>query len=123
MTTLEQPRSVRESVDELVAMLREGRVMEAFERFYHPDVAMQERCAMPTLGKDANRRREEQFLANMLEFRRLEHLGTTYGDNVTTTEWHYDFTHREWGACNFFQVAVQHWQDGLIVKEKFYHTL
>jgi 1-deoxy-D-xylulose 5-phosphate reductoisomerase len=122
MTTANQPVSVRKQVDQLVAMLREGLTMEAFEQLYHPDVMMQEKCQMPTIGKAANRLRLDAFFANLIEFRRLEHLNTTYGHQVTTTEWHYDYTHREWGVCNFFQVAIQHWHNGLIIKEKFYHT-
>jgi hypothetical protein len=37
-------------------------------------------------------------------------------------EWHYDYTHAEWGERNYTQVSVQEWQDGQIVKEKFYYA-
>lgn len=110
-------------VDGLVNMLLAGQVMEAFEKYYHPDVVMQEKDDVPTIGKDANREREKNFLGNMQDFRRLSHIATTYGDNKTMVEWYYDFTHAQWGVCRFFQVSVQEWQDGLIIKEKFYHTL
>jgi len=37
-------------------------------------------------------------------------------------EWHFDYTHKDWGIRNYTQVAVQDWKDGKIVKEKFYYA-
>ena len=34
--------------------------------------------------------------------------------------WRYDYTHAEWGEVKYEQVAVRHWENGQIVKERFY---
>lgn len=41
--------------------------------------------------------------------------------DVSFVLWKYDYTHREWGVRNYTQVSVQHWQDGLIIREQFFY--
>ncbi len=108
-------------INDLNGLVLQGKTLEAFEKYYHEDVVMQENEADPTVGKAANREREELFLSNLLDFRGAEVVKVTAGEGVTMVEWHYDFTHREWGVRNYTQVSVQEWKDGLIVKEKFYY--
>ncbi|WP_254152726.1 hypothetical protein [Chryseosolibacter indicus] len=52
MTTLKQ------KLEELNDLVLRGNALEAFEKFYHPDVVMQENENAPTIGKEANRARE-----------------------------------------------------------------
>ena len=101
----------------------QGKVMEAFEEFYDEQVIMQENEEEPTVGKDANRKREEEFTRNLITFRKAKPLKITVGQDVTMVEWAYDYTHKEWGVRNYTQVSVQEWKDGKIVKEKFYYNL
>ena len=37
-------------------------------------------------------------------------------------EWHFDYTHSDWGPVKYDQVAVQRWEDGKIVHERFYRA-
>lgn len=110
-------------VTDLNDSILEGRALEAFEKYYHNDVVMQENTAEPTVGKDANRTREEAFFGNVTEFRGAKLLKVAIGENVSISEWHYDYTHKEWGVCNYDLVAVQEWKDGQIIHERFYYTL
>jgi hypothetical protein len=98
-----------------------GNAMEAFEKFYHPEISMQENENAPTHGKEANRQREIDFFNNITEFRGAEVKGIALNDNLSTVIWHYDYTHKEWGIRNYTQVSVQHWKDGLIIKEQFFY--
>ena len=102
-------------------MVLQGQSMEAFEKFYADDVIMQENAQTPTVGKDANRRREEAFFNNLIDFRSAVVLNVATGDGVTMVEWSYDYTHKEWGIKKYTQIAVQHWRDGRIWKEQFYY--
>ena len=113
--------SLVEKIHNLNQLVLQGKVMEAFETYYDEAVVMQENEMEPTVGKEANRNREEEFSRNLLEFRAAKPLKVTVGDNVTMVEWHFDFTHKEWGVRNYNQVSVQEWQDGKIIKEKFYY--
>jgi hypothetical protein len=93
----------------------------AFDKYYHPDVVMQENESNPTIGKNANRKREEEFFGNITDFRGAEVKGITVGDNLSSVIWSYDYTHKEWGVRKYTQVSVQHWKDGLIVREQFFY--
>jgi hypothetical protein len=54
-------QSLLEKITDLNNMVLQGKPMEAFETWYHDDVVMQENDQQPTIGKAANRTREEQF--------------------------------------------------------------
>lgn len=113
--------ALKEKITELNQLVLSGKTMEAFEKFYHDDVVMQENESAPTIGKHANRNREIEFFNNVSEFRGAEVKGVTIGDNLSTVIWHYDYTHKEWGVRNYTQVSVQQWQDGKIIKEQFFY--
>ncbi len=107
-------------VHELNDMILKGQILEAFEKFYSDDVVMQEGAEDPTVGKPACRSKEEAFVNGLEELRAAELRSVAVGDGVTTTEWHFDYTHGDWGEMKYDQVAVQNWKDGKIVKERFY---
>ena len=113
--------SLLEKINDLNQLVLQGKVMEAFETYYHESVVMQENESEPTVGKEANRQREEEFSRNLLEFRSARPLKVVTGEHISMVEWHYDFTHKEWGVRNYKQVSVQEWKDGKIIKEKFYY--
>ncbi len=111
-----------EKISDLNDLVLQGKAMEAFEKYYHENVIMQENESAPVIGKEANRQREIEFFGNIVEFRGAKPLKVTIGENTTMVEWMYDYTHREWGEKNYTQVAVQEWKDGLIINEKFYYS-
>lgn len=107
---------------ELNAAILAGNALTAFETYYADDVVMQENDAEPTIGKDANRIREQEFFGAVTEFRGAEVLATGAGDDVTFSHWRYDYTHRDWGSRTYRQVAVRTWKDGKIVREVFHYA-
>lgn len=114
-------KTIQQQLAELNQLVLDGKALEAFEKFYHHDVLMQENENAPTIGKEANRLREMAFFSNITEFRGAEVRGITYGENMSTVIWHYDYTHKDWGRRKYTQVSVQHWRDGLIVREQFFY--
>lgn len=111
-----------EKINEINDLVLQGKAMEAFEKHYHEEVIMQENENPPTVGKKANRLREENFFASLTEFRQATPLKIAVGEDITVVEWHYDYTHKEWGDRDYTQVSVQEWKDGKIIKEKFYYA-
>lgn len=105
---------------ELNRMILDGQLIEAFERFYAEDIVMQDQGFEPWEGKDLNREREKDFMGKLTEIRNVELRETGVGDDTTFGIWHFDYTHEEWGDVKYDQVAVRHWEDGEIVKERFY---
>lgn len=112
---------VKPLVDELNKMILEGRALEAFDKFYAEDVVMQENEQPPRVGKEANRAYEEEFFKGVIAFHAAEIRGVAYGDNISMVEWFMDIEHSAWGRGHRSQVAVQRWNNGKIVSEKFYY--
>ena len=112
-----------EKISNLNDLVLDGKALEAFDKYYHPDVVMQENESEPTVGKQSNRKREEAFFGAITEFRSAKPLKVTVGEGVSMVEWQYDYTHKDWGVRNYKQISVQGWKDGLIVKEKFYYAV
>ncbi len=108
-------------VGELNNMVSQGKLLEAFDKYYADDISMQENETTPRVGKAVNRTAEEGFVNGLTSFS-AQPTAIAYGDNLSIVEWLYDFNHKEWGAQKKIQVAVQHWKDGKIVKEKFYYN-
>jgi hypothetical protein len=118
MTRLE----IEASLNELNRFVLNGKMMDAFEKYYHDEVVMQENHLPPTASKDANRERELEFLNNIIEFRAAEVKGMGVGDNISFVVWKYDYTHKQWGVRDYTQVSIQEWKDGKIVRETFVYT-
>ncbi|MBN8675386.1 MAG: hypothetical protein J0L56_14745 [Chitinophagales bacterium] len=118
MTRIEIENSLRE----LNKSIMTGNMMDGFEKFYHENVTMQENELPPTVGKEANRKRELQFLADVTAFRKAEMKGMGIGDDISFVAWEFDYTHKDWGVRNYPQVSVQHWKDGKIIHEQFIYT-
>src|SRR5205807_1101659 len=101
-------------------MIIEGRSVEAFERFYDPEVVAQENDEPERVGRDAWMRARQEMEKSIEKFdaRMLAHAAN--GD-VSFSEWEYDIVLAGMGAMKIRQVAVRHWKDGRIVRERFYH--
>lgn len=119
--TIEKEITIEERINDLNELVLSGRTMEAFEKYYHEDVEMQENDNAPMIGKSANRRREQEFLNNLEDFRPAVNAVATAGD-VSFVVWSYDFSHKEWGAKKYTQVSVQRWKDGKIIHEQFFYN-
>lgn len=108
--------------EEIKTLVLTGKALEAFEKYYSDDVVMQENEQPATIGKDANRQREQEFFAKVTEFRSAQVKAVAYGDDVIISEWFIDYTHAEWGKVTHDQVSVQRWHNGKVVHERFYYA-
>ena len=110
-----------EKIEDLNDLVLQGKPLEAFEKYYHDEVVMQENDSEPVIGKAANRLREQAFYGSILEFREAKPLKITVGENISMVQWRYDYTHKDWGNRHYTQVSVQEWKDGQIVNEQFFY--
>jgi len=115
-------QEIETAVADLNGLILQGKALEAFDKYYHESVVMQENELPPTVGKKANRTREEAFFAAVTEFRQAFPLKIAVGEDISMVEWKYDYTHAEWGVRNYVQISVQEWKDGRIIREKFYYA-
>ena len=118
-----ETKTLEQRVSRLNQMIQEGQVLPAFEKFYAEDVVMQENENEPTKGKVACRINEETFVNGITAFRKAEIQSIVIGDNISVTQWSFDFTHKDWGVRDYNQISVQRWNDeGQIINEKFYYS-
>jgi hypothetical protein len=112
---------IKTSLTDLNALVINGRLIDAFEKYYHEEVEMQENSSPPVKGKDINRKRELEFLSSITEFRNASVRELAINGNTSFVIWSYDYTHKEWGVRKYTQVSVQNWKDGQIIKEQFFY--
>ena len=106
---------------EVNKLILEGKGPEAFEKFYAEDVVMQEPTDPPRVGKEVNRKAEQQFYGSIEEFFGAKLLASAVGDGVTFSEWSYDFKLKGQPRVKLEQVTRRQWKNGQIVHERFYY--
>jgi ketosteroid isomerase-like protein len=112
---------IRPLLDELVGLVTTGQILPAFERFYAEDVVMQENTKEPTVGKTANRAREEGFVAYAKAVHEHRAAAVATEGNHGFIAWVLDFTAADGSRHRYEQVTHQVWENGLIVRERFYY--
>ena len=114
--------SLKEKVDALNNRILQGDILGAFEDNYADEIVMIDGDQPPRVGKDVNRKYEEVFVNGLTEFRGagVKAVAVDEAKGKALTEWHFDFTHADFGDQNYDQVSVQTWKDGKIVEERFY---
>jgi ketosteroid isomerase-like protein len=105
---------------ELNDMIRQGKALEAFERFYAEDVVMMEND-QAFVGKDVNRKREQEFFGNIKEVHAAGIGATAVRGDTSFCEQMFDATLLDGTRMRMEEVAVRTWKDGKIVKERFYY--
>ena len=114
---------LKNNVEELNVLIKEGRIMEAFEKYYGNEVIIQVNGNSPVTGKEQNRKREMIFLQEIEKLNSAEIKSVTFGgtdDNVSMTEWAITIENKEGDQKIIHRVNVQHWKDDKIINEKLY---
>jgi hypothetical protein len=73
---------IKNALTDLNFLVTNGKLMDAFEKYYHDDVVMQENHNPGVKGKDFHRNRELEFLSNITEFRNASVDGLAVNGNT-----------------------------------------
>jgi hypothetical protein len=114
---------IKNNVGALNALIQEGKILEAFEKYYSEEVVIQVNGNHPIIGKEQNRKREMIFLQEIEKLNSAEIKSVTFGgidDNVSMTEWAINIENKEGENKTIYRVNVQHWKDNKIINEKLY---
>jgi len=114
---------LKTNVQKLNSLIQEGKIMEAFEKYYGDEVIIQVNGNRPISGKDENRSREMIFLKEIEKLNSAEINTVTFGgkdDNVSMTEWAINFDNKDGVRKTVYRVNVQHWKDDRIINERLY---
>lgn len=114
--------SYLEKAKDIYFQLQQGKLLDAFDQYYHEDVVMTEPRGTRK-GKKACREYEEQFLNSVEEFHNLEirNVGSNEEDKTTFVESMMDVSFKDGNRVQMEQTAVQQWKDDQIIHEKFYY--
>ena len=112
----------KEKATDIYEQLQKGKLLEAFDQYYHQDVIMTEPRGTRK-GKKECREYEEEFLDSIKEFHNLEirNIGSDENDQTSFVESMMDVTFKDGNRAQMEQVAVQKWNDGQIIRERFYY--
>jgi hypothetical protein len=107
------------TLDELIATMAAGKAMEAFDTFYHDDLEKTDLDGVTHYGKAANRQVGAELLAKVVAVRDFTAVGKVVKDNRSFLVWSLDFDHADNGPVKVTEVAIQDWQDGKIIRERY----
>ncbi len=119
---LDQPEAgVVKHVEELIALVQEGKFLEAIERFYAEDASMQENLDPPRVGLAALLENERKVLERVPDIH-VEEIGWVFVDrDRAAINWVFAFTDSAGRKVRLDEIAYQEWRDGKIVRERFYY--
>jgi hypothetical protein len=117
---MEAAMTLKEMLDDLNNMILKGEILQSMDKYYDPNCVVVEKNDVVATGLQQAKERESEIFAGVEAWLKSEILSTAVGDNVTMTEWHYEYRHKNFGHKSFDQVAVQHWKDGKIIRDRFY---
>lgn len=104
---------------DLIAYIKDGKFLEAFEKFYAENVDMAENQQPSTVGKAANREREAAWWATVQEVHAYDAASVLIDGPKVTINWQVDYTDTNNQRLSWSQYAIQEWGNGLIVSERF----
>ena len=112
---------LKENVNRLNALLKEGKIAEAFKKYYNLDVTIHIDGNHPITGKE--QKREMIFLQEIEKLNNTEIKLVAFGgidNDVSVTEWEINIENKEGVKKIIYRVNIQHWKDDKIINEKIY---
>ena len=114
-----------EKAKDIQEKLSIGKLMDAFEQYYHEDVVMIEANGERREGKTANREAEKKFLASVQEWHGggVVAIASNEEEGITMVESWMDVTYQGGMRMKAEQIARQKWQGDQIIEERFYYNV
>jgi ketosteroid isomerase-like protein len=101
-------------------MIRQGKFLEAYERFYAEDATTQENLEPPRVGLATLLENERKFLASVPDIH-LERFSFLVDGDRAAINWVFALTDPAGRKIQLDEVAYQEWHDGKIVRERYYY--
>ena len=111
----------RERVAALIALVEQGKFVEAIQEFYTEDASMQENSAPPRVGRDKLVEHERGVMAAHKEIRALPVESFLIDGERVVIRWVFEFTRHDGTRFRMDELALQRWRGDRIVEERFYY--
>jgi ketosteroid isomerase-like protein len=117
--------SYYDKAKDIYDMSAQGKMLEAFDKYYHKDVVMVEATGEARKGKEANRKFEVEFMNMIKEFHGSGVRAITSDEKgtITMVESWMDVTLKDGNRNMMEEVAVQKWKGDQIIHERFYYNM
>lgn len=112
--------NLKQKVDELNQLITQFKFEEALEKFYHNDIVNVENESPPIIGLEAYRAAARKYIDSVNNYS-AQLKNTIISDNMSVSEWHYKFDHKEWGKWDTIQLSIQRWKDGKVIHERHHY--
>ncbi|MBC7749778.1 MAG: nuclear transport factor 2 family protein [Methylotenera sp.] len=113
-------QQINTAIDELIALVADGKPMEAFEKFYHPDFEKTDLDGVTHQGKTLNEKNGHTQLSQITAVRDFSAIGKIVKGNRSFIVWNIDLDNSVHGLLKVTEVAIQDWEDGKIIKERYF---
>ncbi len=110
--------SIKPQVLGLISLVEKGQMLEAMNRYYAENVAMQENVSPPSVGFAENYAREEAFYGS-LQALRFNLVSVVVEGDRAVINWVFDYTTADGTSYRMDEIAIQTWRDGKIVHERY----
>ncbi|MEM6325994.1 MAG: SnoaL-like domain-containing protein, partial [Bacteroidota bacterium] len=100
---------------------------DAIDTYYHDDIEIVEATGDTFHGKETQKGRVQEWMSSVEEMhdggiRAIAATETAPGTGVALIETYADVTFKGAGRRAIEEVAVQRWEDGQVVHERFYYN-
>jgi hypothetical protein len=114
-----------ERAKDIYDMSAHGKMLEAFEKYYHKDVEMVEATGETRKGKDLNRKFELEFMNGIRDIHGsgVRSITSNEKDGTSMVESWMDVTFKDGKRSLMEEVAVQKWKGDQIIFERFYYNV
>lgn len=106
------------NLDELVSLVLDGKWEIAFEKFYHENLEKTDLDGVPVKGKELNLANGRVFVSKISNVRDFSFSGKVVKGNRSFLVWSFDFD-VDGEPLKILEVAIQDWEDGKILRERF----
>ncbi len=110
---------VKNLLESLDAQVLRGDILGAFDQFFANDVRTLSGPHDVTNTKSQKVEMLRWFLGNVANVNRIERSATAINDNVTESQFLFDFTDRNGNPLVFNEVIRRTWQDGQVIEEYY----
>jgi ketosteroid isomerase-like protein len=117
--------SYYDKAKDIYDMMAKGKLLEAFDKYYHNDVVQVEANGESRKGKEANRKFQTDFLGMVKEVHGtgVRNITSNEKDATTIVESWMDVTYNDGKRNMMEEVAVQKWKGDQIIHERFYYNM
>jgi predicted flap endonuclease-1-like 5' DNA nuclease len=112
--------TLKEKVENMDHLVLTGKFVEAVEQFFHPEAIVHSAHADRKSGKETKIESLKTFFSGIRQINHIKLHSYAVGDDVTMSEFTFDFTSIYGSPVIWHEVIRRRWKDGLVYDEKYF---